>query len=855
MVAVPASATVVLASILYMLALQIASEEYALRHNLQVGEAIQRLRASEAELGGAVRAYFITADPVFANKTRDAVASFDAARQRISELTAGDAPQSRYLTRAADIQRSRVERIFGAIARFSSGALPWENLRKGIRAAETEREVMNSDLTAMEEHEKGLLKIRYRRVDRLWNILRAVSAICVVLGVAGGFVISFLFASGITERIGKLRENVDQLATGGALEAIFSGRDEIGALGQGIAAAAEILRRRSSILENALHGIAEADAAGRSLSYNRAYAELAGLPESSVRVNITEIVHPDDLAKVVAAIGLMRASGRAEVETRIGYRQSRATHVAMTLLPVSAGGDSGFYIFLEDRTLRRETESVLVLAKDAALASNRVRTQSLAKISHDIRTPLNAILGAADLLSATALNSDQSTYVDMFQRNCRRLVRLINDFLDFSRIEAGAVQVQKASCSVKEMVADAVNTFRESASRKGLMLGFEVDSSVPERVFVDAARIQQVLVNLVSNAVKFTTQGGVNVRVLVDKPPNRGRIHFAVSDTGPGIDPQDEAKVFTAFAQLPDGNANNHGSGLGLTICRELVELMGGEIGLIGNPGSGTTFHFSLPLDDLPLTGALPDAAPSAIPRGWRRDDPARILVVEDSADNRMLLQHYVRGEPVEATFANNGEEALEMSQRRDFDLVLMDIDLPGLNGYEITRLMRKWQADNGRVPTPVVALSAHAMKEAVRASLRAGCMAHVAKPVDRSILLKTIARFALSKSVRTPSPPERCDVADGVAALVPVYLASKPKQIEDARASLAQNDFDPVRRFGHNLRGTGAGYGFPRIEEIGAALEHAASEEDEETIRIQLEALSRFVAQDAGLRPVPASS
>jgi PAS domain S-box-containing protein len=854
-VAVPAGLAGVLAAMLYTFAVQIASEEYLGRHSLQVVELIQRLRTSEAELGGVVRAYFITADPIFADKTRDAVASFDAARQRISELTAGDDQQGQYLTRAAAIQRSRVERIFGAIARLKSGTLPWENLRQGIRAAETEREVMNGVLGAMEERERGLLKTHYERVDSLRNIRRALSAICVVLGVAGSVIASFLFASGITKRIGKLRENVDQLATGGALETVFSGRDEIGALGQGIAAAAEILRRRTSILENALHGIAEADASGNCLSYNKAYAELAGLPESSAGVSITELVHPDDLAKVVAAISVMRASGRAEVETRVGYRQSRVTHVAMTLLPVSAGSDSGFYIFLDDRTLRKETETVLVMAKDAAIASNRIRTQSLAKISHDIRTPLNAILGAADLLSTTALNSDQSTYVDMFQRNCRRLVRLINDFLDFSRIEAGAVQVQKAPCNVKEMVADAVNTFRESASRKGLTLGFEVESSVPERVFVDAARIQQVLVNLISNAVKFTTHGGVNVQVLVDRPPNRRRIHFAVSDTGPGIDPLDEAQVFAAFAQLPDGDVNNRGSGLGLTICRELVELMGGEIGLIGNPGSGSTFHFSLPLDDIPLTEALPDAAPGAIPRGWRRDGPARILVVEDSADNRILIEHYVRGEPLEITFAFNGEEAFEVSQRRDFDLVLMDIDLPGLNGYEITRLMRKWQADNGRVPTPVVALSAHAMKDAVRASLQAGCVAHVAKPVDRTLLLKTIARFALSKSARMDNPPERSAVADGVAALVPVYLASKPKQIEDARAALALNDFDPVRRFGHNLRGTGAGYGFPRIEEIGAALENAASEKDEESIRMQLEALSRFVAQGAGATPVAASS
>lgn len=850
-VAVPAGATIILALTGYALGTRTAADEQWVRHSLLVSQEIQRLRTNEAEIGALARGYFIVADPVFTNQLRDAIAAFDTTRQQLLRLTAADAGQVWRLSRIGDLERSRVERIYGAVARFESAVLPAEELRAAVRAAEAECGRTNSLLSEMEGEEKRLLELRFEQVDRLRVARRIATLICVLIGVIGGFAISILFASGITRRIGKLQENVARLATCGVLDPLPGGRDEIGALSEGIARNAEILRRRNTALENALHGIAEADVAGRCLSYNKAYAELAGLPECCVPVSITETVHPHDQPKVEAAIEEMRGSGRAELEARIVHRQGKVTDVAMTLLPATEDRQANYYVFLHDSTLRKETEAALVMAKDAAVASSMAKTRFLAKISHDIRTPLNAILGAADLLSQTALDPKQCAYVDMFQRNCRRLVRLINDFLDFSRIEAGAVQVQKAPCRVREMVEEAAATFRESAARKGLELRFEIVPEVPEWALADSARVQQVLVNLISNAVKFTEDGGVCIRVRMQDHLIGDCIHIAVEDTGPGIDEEDQARIFAAFAQLPDKDASHRGSGLGLTICRELVELMGGEIGVSSRRGLGSTFHFTLPLEPVPDVDAPPVSPPNAICRGWCLEEPARVLIAEDTADNRTLLEHYLDGEPVELTFAVNGQEALEQSKRNEFDLILMDIDMPGLDGYQAAKLIRKWQAEQGTVPTPIVALSAHAMREAVRASLDAGCVAHVAKPVDRSTLLKTIKRYALAKSVRPECPPDICVVADGVASLIPVYLASKPQQIEDARASLERHDFDPVRRFGHNLKGTGGGYGFLRIQEIGAAIETAASEKDEESIRGQLEALYRFVTQESVAKPL----
>jgi PAS domain S-box-containing protein len=805
---------------------------------------VQQLKAFEIEVSAQVRAYFITGEEAFAGKTRETIAGFDATWQRLSQLIDDDPAQRRRLAEVAALERSRVERIFGTMARFQAGALSREQLRGALRAAEPERGRMENALGAMEEDEKRLLDARLRRADRLRHVARIATGFCMFFGVVGGVVISLLYGAGITQRIKKLQANVARLATGGALNPLPGGRDEIGALGEGIAQTAEVLRRRTAALENALHGIAEADASGLYLSCNRAYCEMAGLSEGASPASIMDTVLPGDQGRVEEAIQAMRVSGRAETEAHIQRSDGSVSAVGMTFLPVLEDRDAGYYVFLRDISLQEKAEAALVSAKDAAVSSNLAKTEFLAKISHDIRTPLNAILGAADLLSESSLNADQCEYVSMFQRNCRRLVSLINDFLDFSKIEAGAVQVERISFRIKETVDDAVATFQDSARRKGIELGVDWDSALPEWALGDPLRIQQVLVNLLSNALKFTERGRVGVRVVQDRED--ARIRFEVSDTGPGIGDADQARIFAAFTQLPQQTSTAiRGCGLGLTICRELVELMGGEIGVISQEERGSTFHFSLPLETAVTAGANSEAAaaPSSEVPDWR-NRPVRVLVAEDTEDNRLLLGHYLRDEPVRIEFAADGQQAVDAIRRgKEFDLILMDIDLPVLDGYQAAKAIREFELARGASPTPIVALSAHAMREAVRASIEAGCIAHLAKPVDRSMLLKTLYRYAVTANARGGQARA---VSDEVAALVPKYLASKPAQIEEARASLAQRDFEPIRRFGHNLKGTGSGYGFPRMEALGSEIENAAERGDANRIAGQLDALLTFVNESS---------
>jgi signal transduction histidine kinase/CheY-like chemotaxis protein/HPt (histidine-containing phosphotransfer) domain-containing protein len=793
LISIPATATVLLFGLTNVLSTRHATATGLVDLALETSQEIQRLDAAEAEMSADARGYFITGREPFLNRARSSLQSLESSRHKLLDLTADSPVEQQRMAHIASIEQAREERMFGGIARFRSGVFPMDQLRVELLRGEAERRRMEDVLKSMENDtaiQIGLLK---NQVSRLRAVEGAVTGLGLFLGLAGGLALPLLFARGITSRIAFLQRNVTALAGGAAVERAVEqvdGRDEIGALNQGLIRMAESLRSRGA---NALDG-------------------RDGVDPATLRMN-----------------------GHA----KIAIRFQPPSNAAPAEHPVSS-----FSVFLRSLLTGQRGEAALIRAKDAALASNRARTEFLARISHDIRTPLNAILGAADLLSQTPLSFDQGEYVSMFQRNCRSLVALMNDFLDLSRIEAGALRVEKVPFCIPETVDDVVATFREYTVRKGIALGVEVDPAAPAWALGDPLRIQQVLVNLLSNALKFTSQGRVDVKVTVLRAISSGdQLRYEISDTGPGIRPEDQKKIFAQFVQLPNPGSVQRGAGLGLTICRDLVELMGGEIGVLSREGGGSTFHFSLPLEAVEPAPA--DAETVEHPAAHLSSgEPIRILVAEDTEDNQLLLEHYLRDQPVELRLARNGQEALDaIQQGEQFDLILMDIDMPVMDGYAATRRIRAWQLHSQSPETPIVAWSADAMREAVRASMDAGCVAHVAKPMDRETLLKTIRRFAPANRAQIPRTAPAIAVSMQVRALVPLYLASKEKQIEEARASLASRDFGPIRRFGHNLKGTGRGYGFPPMEALGREIERAASEADASCVTEQLNALHRFVS------------
>jgi signal transduction histidine kinase/DNA-binding response OmpR family regulator len=862
LISVPAVATVAMAGASYLVGTETTATGKQVDASFRIGGEIERLRASEIETSAQTRAYLITADEQFARKTREALAAFDSAWQNLSDLTKDDPFQRQRLAEVEALERSRVERIFGDTDGFRSHTLPWDDLGRSLMAGEAERMGMESILKTMQDANTRAVDVYLNRAGQLRARRNSILGIGLFLGVAGGVAMLLLSAQGITSRIRGLAGNIAQLAAGTRIDAL-PGRDEIGTLSAGLVQIARILQQQRVALESARDGIAEVDGQGRYRWLNKAYAEIAGLTEALPPPTLQATVQAEDRPKIQEAIRVMQLGGNAAVGARLAPGSGSAAEVEMTFLQIQGQPDAGFYVFLREIGSGREAAGALIRAKDAAIASNRAKTDFLAKISHDIRTPLNAILGAADLLSQTQLSFDQSEYVHMFQRNCRRLLALINDFLDFSRIEAGAVRVEKAPFRIREIVSDAVATFREAAAQKAILLGVDIDPLAPEWEIGDSLRIQQVLVNLLSNALKFTAAGRVDVRVKVlegaGEGPNTQRLRCEVLDTGPGIAPENQDKIFMKFVQLPNQTAGPRGTGLGLTICRDLVELMGGEIGVSSQVG-GSNFHFSLPLEEAPPGALAVPEVSSAAPADGKLSaskDAIRILVAEDAEDNRLLVDHYLRSEPVDLRFAFTGQEALDAVQRgEEFDLILMDLDMPVLDGIGAAKAIRAWETSHGG-STPIVALTADAMSEAVHASLDAGCVAHVAKPVERGTLLKTIQRYASVNAARpiqasTAAIATTVPVSGEVLALVPRYLASKHKQIEEARESLISRDFGSIRRFGHNLKGTGRGYGFPAIEELGREIEKAAMAADVDRVAGQLDALHRFVIESGAAPAVP---
>lgn len=417
------------------------------------------------------------------------------------------------------------------------------------------------------------------------------------------------------------------------------------------------------------------------------------------------------------------------------------------------------------RQVLRQTKE-LAAARDQALDASRVKSEFLASMSHEIRTPLNAIIGMAELLAETRLTHDQRKYVDIFKKAGEALQTLVNDVLDLSKIEAHQLVLEHIAFDVRELVAEAVDLYVLKANEKGLQLVCRIDPDVPLLVNGDPARLRQVILNLVGNATKFTDRGEVIVRVR--RCGATDRILFSVCDTGIGIPSDKLETVFASFTQVDSSTTRRYGgTGLGLSISKRLIELMHGEIWAESALGEGTTIAFSIKLDiarsfmgheqlaQVAVRGRAVDLGLSQIavvpsgdretPAGGRQADKrASILLVEDNADNRVLIKAFLKDGPFQVEEAENGETAVNKFQLGAYGLVLMDVQMPVMDGHAATRAIRAWETEHARRPTPIIALTAHALKEDVEKSVEAGCTAHLTKPIRKTALLEAIQRYVM---------------------------------------------------------------------------------------------------------------
>jgi signal transduction histidine kinase/CheY-like chemotaxis protein len=498
---------------------------------------------------------------------------------------------------------------------------------------------------------------------------------------------------------------------------------------------------------------------------------------------------------------------------------------------VAVAGEQKFLLIQCAEQRFQQAQSFVQYAHEASLLRDKVakltdaKSEFLARMSHEIRTPMNALLGMAELLSETPLNDEQSEYVRVFQTAGDNLLNIINDILDFSKVEAGQIELERIEFDLADVVAEAIEIGGVRARGKGLALRSGIQPAVPARLIGDPGRLRQILLNLLGNATKFTERGELTVRIETDSAP--AILHFSVSDTGIGIPADRLSGIFDSFSQADASTTRQYGgTGLGLAISKRFVELMGGKIWAESTVGIGTTMHFTARLAAAPAGRELP-AVPVAHAISRRS---LRILLADDSEENRFLIRGYLKSSGSTIDEVENGREAVEQFKRDVYDVVLMDAEMPVLDGYSATREIRSLAT------TPIFLLSAHAFREARDHGFAAGCTEHLAKPIKKATLIDAINKFVPA------SDPIQVAVEDWLKPVVGGYLEKRRADVAKLRDALDRGEIDIIRMIGHQMAGTGGGYGFEPITEIGGALEESALALDTARIRTSIDDLGRYL-------------
>ncbi|MGE0809775.1 MAG: EAL domain-containing protein [Immundisolibacter sp.] len=493
-----------------------------------------------------------------------------------------------------------------------------------------------------------------------------------------------------------------------------------------------------------------------------------------------------------------------------------------------------------DRLQERDRE--LVEARDVALSAARLKAQFTANVSHEIRTPLNGLLGMLTLLRETQLTAKQRERLTIAEASGHTLLTLINDILDFSRLESGRVDLEAIPFDLPTKIGEVAALFELQTRNKQISLDVVIAPDVPQFVTGDPVRLGQVVTNLIGNAVKFTNAGGVTVEV--DCVPDVGsRVRFRVTDTGIGIAEQDIGRIFQSFTQADSSTTRQFGgSGLGLTITRQLVELMGGEIDVHSTPGQGSTFSFSMPLeraqipDDFDTNRGVETAA-------LEPADSLHVLVAEDNATNQLVAKGLLEACGCEVTVVADGQAAVDAWARGRYDMILMDCNMPGMDGLEATRQIRAQEAPGARLP--IVAMTANVDAELIQQCYAAGMDDALPKPMQLRTVRLLLARWTGPETLPAPAEPEPADTLDAAHAaavvntallgelqsalgdalptVIRTFVADSAVYFQNLRGAVLAGDAGRIRSLAHTLKGSARNVGAEQIAELADRIEHLA--------------------------------
>ncbi|MCB1916605.1 MAG: response regulator [Rhodocyclaceae bacterium] len=622
---------------------------------------------------------------------------------------------------------------------------------------------------------------------------------------------------------------------------------------------------------------------GRIAHGNRAAAELLDVRQSELGGTSPMAFHRQatgDAPLFGPESGLARTDGR---EVEIQDHSGRHHWVLVSSHPIHYFDEPAHIASYAEVTALKEVQRQLIEARDAAEEATRAKGLFVANMSHEIRTPLNAVLGFCHLAERTRLDEKQRNYLRNIRKATDSLLAIINNILDFSKLDAGKLELEQVDFGLRALVVDVVEMFSVIADKQGLGLSHAIAPAVPDRVRGDPQHLKQILINLIGNALKFTDEGEVRLSVLLESAaPDVVCLLFEVSDTGIGIDDAIIPELFQSFTQADSSTTRRFGgTGLGLAICRNLVALMGGRIGVRSRSGEGSVFWFTVCFG-LAGDGAMATAGEEPV-AGEVSFARARVLVVEDNLINQRIMRELLTESGLAVSIAGDGAEALQVLETQSFDLVLMDLQMPRMDGYQATAKIRE---RHDRLSLPIIAMTAHGRDEDREKCLSAGMNDHLSKPVDPARLGQALRQWlgeaagdaageapAAARVASTPAVPELpgVDMAAGLARAGnrPALYLSLLKDFHQDHADSLLHIRDActsgrretaVRRV-HNLKGTAGNLGARELERRLARVEralagHASLDHALEDAESELESLMAAIkAHELDLPAEPAAA
>jgi PAS domain S-box-containing protein len=626
------------------------------------------------------------------------------------------------------------------------------------------------------------------------------------------------------------------------------------------------------MMEGSLNAVLKLDEHGRCLVINENGPKLMGLSQASCTgKSFLDLWPPSTWPNLANKLEQARKGTRVTTEAEYTHSSGSKSvfRVVLSPLPRVNGCDERLAAVCMDITEQKRAEAMLTKAIADAQTATRSKDEFLANMSHEIRTPLTAILGFADLLADSQLpGEEQQNWLQTIRRNGQHLLSLINDILDLSKIDARKMTLSMSQCNISQVLCDVVEMMRFRAEERGVKLSLQSASPLPQTILADEVRLRQVLVNLVGNAVKFTEKG--SVRVVATLLPSRkvgdSALKIDVIDTGPGMTPQQLQRLGEPFYQTDTSSSRRYpGTGLGLAITKRLIEIMQGELDIDSRLGQGSTFSVTVqtgPLDGVEMV-AHHTQVPSPVPVHNRADRTLalkglRVLLAEDGVDNQRLIGIILKNAGADVAVASNGRIAVELAHKQEFDVILMDMQMPEMDGYQATRHLR----DTGN-SCPIIALTAHAMSGDRQKCLDAGCTDYAAKPVDREVLVATVARWGRKTQSVAAAPAPGAQEAPTAGEQTPAAQAIRSHYADDPdlvglvvefarklggrlaamRELLKANCLDELRMKAHQLKGAGSGYGYPDLTNLGKTLEQQVASGDVEGAGLTLAQLDATIA------------